>query len=308
MLALAINPLGTELAAGGEDGVVRTWHLPSGEPKRSDHMHGAHGVVFTLVYDQDSRHLFSSGGGGSDESSEAADALHVAIRWDTETGDEDYRIKPKRTGAMTLAVSPSADRLLTGGYDGDLVVWDIPSRKKVGVLGQHESQVACIAFSPKRRHLATASNDRVIKLWDASRLDEQQEGEVILRCKGKWFPQMGFDPDGRLLVVGDGNDVLVYDVSARRVILPLEGHGDTVNGSVFSDDGRLIASGSTDGTVKLWDAKTGELLETLLAEAAVYRVAFTPDGGWLVTAGEDSTVKLWNLSFLKHDEAASAAE
>ena len=116
---------------------------------------------------------------------------------------------------------------------------------------------------------------------------------------------MGFHPDGQRLALGDGKDVLLYNLETRAEIGRLSGHGDAVNATVFSHDGKIIASGSTDGTVKLWDANTSELIETLLAEGAVYRVAFTPDDDLLATAGEDPEVKLWNLSFLKKDTLSS---
>ena len=66
-----------------------------------------------------------------------------------------------------------------------------------------------------------------------------------------------------------------------------------------SPNGKYLASGSTDGTVRLWHAETGDPIKTLLAEGAIYRLAFTPNGRRLAAAGEDTTVKVWDVSFLK---------
>src|SRR5262249_28281455 len=74
-------------------------------------------------------------------------------------------------------------------------------------------------------------------------------------------------------------------------------HNSTIFSVVFSPDGKRLATGSSDGTVKLWDASTGQELLTLKGHSnAVGSVAFSPDGKRLATGSWDSTVKLWNAA------------
>jgi WD40 repeat protein len=62
----------------------------------------------------------------------------------------------------------------------------------------------------------------------------------------------------------------------------------------FNPDGTILATGSTDGTTKVWNVRTGALITTLTGRGhGVNAVAFSPDGTMLATAGEDDTVKLW---------------
>jgi WD40 repeat protein len=83
----------------------------------------------------------------------------------------------------------------------------------------------------------------------------------------------------------------------------LQGHQDWVNSVVFSPDGKIIASGSEDNSIKLWDAQTGKALRTLNKSwwrrgnnAAILSVAFSPDGRLLASGSEDNTIKFWDVN------------
>jgi serine/threonine protein kinase len=76
----------------------------------------------------------------------------------------------------------------------------------------------------------------------------------------------------------------------------LTGHTQIVESVAFSPDGKTLASGSGDGTIKLWDAQTGGLKQTLTEQSAgkVYSIVFSPDGMRLASGGSDKTLKLWD--------------
>jgi WD40 repeat protein len=79
----------------------------------------------------------------------------------------------------------------------------------------------------------------------------------------------------------------------------LTGHTDWVNSVAFSPDGRLLASGSSDRTIKLWDVATGREVRTLSGHTdIVTSVAFSPDGRLLASGSDDKTIKLWDISDL----------
>jgi WD40 repeat protein len=84
----------------------------------------------------------------------------------------------------------------------------------------------------------------------------------------------------------------------------LVGHGDSVRCLAFTKDGKTLASGSTDRTVKLWDVAAGKERATLKGHKAdVLSVAFSPDGKLLASGGMDNTAKLWD-AMTGREEAA----
>ncbi|MDE2887843.1 MAG: hypothetical protein OXR72_06480 [Gemmatimonadota bacterium] len=76
----------------------------------------------------------------------------------------------------------------------------------------------------------------------------------------------------------------------------LEGHTHWVFNVLFSPDGRVVASGSYDNTMRLWDVATGEALNTLSHPSAINSVSFSPDGTTVASGADDNNVHLWNVA------------
>ena len=86
----------------------------------------------------------------------------------------------------------------------------------------------------------------------------------------------------------------LWDVETGACVRTLEGHGDVVDSVCFSPDGKQLASGSWDETVRLWDVETGACVKTLEGhDEGVFSVCFSPDGRWLASGSGDWTVRLW---------------
>ena len=109
---------------------------------------------------------------------------------------------------------------------------------------------------------------------------------------------VAFSADGEKLAVAGHQKATIWDLVTRSDPKVLTGHTDSVSCIAFSPDGDQVATCSFDGTVKLWDASSGELLITLYGHfGSVKSVAYSPDGSRLVSGSDDGTIKFWDTTF-----------
>lgn len=119
--------------------------------------------------------------------------------------------------------------------------------------------------------------------------------EEIARWKTEQLSGMSWSPDAHLLAVGGSDGVYLYDLRLLEVRGVLQVPA-MVFGVAFSPRGSLLAAGLLDGTVRLWDVASGQVVQILQGHSdLVGQVVFSPDGGLLASGSADGTIRLWDV-------------
>ena len=120
------------------------------------------------------------------------------------------------------------------------------------------------------------------------------EGATKRLGKGSIY-EIAYSPDGSQLAVASTIGIWIYDAHTGEELNLFTGHTEVVTSMAFSPDGQMLASGSWDSTIILWDVSTGDLLRTLTGHTSVVSVSFSPDGQTLASGSSDNTLLLWDV-------------
>jgi small GTP-binding protein len=146
--------------------------------------------------------------------------------------------------------SPDGARLLSGGADGTVRLWEAASGRELAVLEGHKRSVRSVGWSPDGARLLSGGEDGTVRLWEAA------SGRELAVLEGhKWSVwSVGWSPDGaRLLSGGADGTVRLWEAASGRELAVLEGHTEPVLSVGWSPDGGLWAAGAF-GLVLLWPA------------------------------------------------------
>jgi WD40 repeat protein len=235
-----------------------------------------------------------------------------------------------------MDLTPDGRRLVTGGSDKAIHVWDLGKRQGRAHAHGHQEEIWAVAVSRDGKRVLAGGEEGQLRYsdLDTDRTLWVSDAGAKIRCIG-WLPDVrqaitgGYDsilrlwdldacrelrrfeghqdmvmslaiaPDGSRLISGSGSrdrTVRLWNIAAGAEIQRFVGHNDHVLALAFVDQ-RHIVSGSADGAVRLWDITTGRTVRSFYGHTgAVNALAVSRDGKSLLTGGADDKVRLWDIS------------
>ena len=297
---VAAAPDGSWLVSGGADKTVRIWDASTGQLRTILTGHTAE--VNAVAVAPDGSWLVS---GGADKT--------VRI-WDASTGQLRTILTGHTAEVNAVAVAPDGSWLVSGGADKTVRIWDASTgqlRATFKSFFHHSLGVRAVAVAPDGSWLVSGGSQEV---WIRNAVSgHTRAGLSSLTRKGGG---VAIAPDGSWLVTGGTSFVCIWDVAIRKPIWSrlrdiakygaplietprtiLKGHVDVVTTVAVSPDGRWLASGGEDGTLRIWNVATGQAVTLMRVDNAILECAWLGNKG-LVIVGPAG---LWTFNFLAND-------
>jgi WD40 repeat protein len=270
------------LASAGDDKTIKLWDLKTERCYRT--LSGHSDRVWSIAFSPDGQFLAS---GSSDQT------IRV---WHVRTGNCLQIMQGHTSWVRSIVFSADGQTIISGSEDRTIRLWDWQTATCRQILSGHTSWVRSVAVHPNTSLIASGSGDHTIKLWDS------ESGRCCRTLMGftnrVWAiaPLSNWESPDRIVSSHDDHCIRLWNPHAGQCEKTLRGHTNAVCTLAVSPTTPLLASGSADCTIKLWNGQ-GQCLATLREHLSrVWSVTFSPDGEWLASSSDDQTVKLWQVA------------
>ena len=195
----------------------------------------------------------------------------------------------------TVSYSPDGQYIATGGDDGKVKVWNATSGFCSVTFSEHSAAISGVEFAKQGQILFSASLDGTVRAFDLVRY---RNFRTFTSPSPVQFSSFAVDPSGEVVVAGsiDSFEIFMWSVQTGKLLDILSGHEGPVSGLSFSPTGNLLASGSWDKSVRLWNVYgRSRAVEPFQFGAEVLALAFRPDGKELAITTLDGQVTLYDV-------------
>ncbi|MBD2025820.1 CHAT domain-containing protein [Leptolyngbya sp. FACHB-711] len=208
----------------------------------------------------------------------------------------------------SLAFSPDGRTIFSSSNDRTVRVWDVAAGRLLHLLTGHRDRVKCVGMSPDGQLMLSCSADGQVRGWDRSLLTHKKIGDCryIVKATSRTITLVNTlpvspNPQRPIFATGaEHGKISIWNLETGQWQRSISAHSSPVLSLAFGADGKRLASGSQNKTIKLWDLdNSGEkpLYEIGNAHLSqVLSLAISNQYQILVSGGADRTIKLWNLA------------
>lgn len=320
---VSINPSNFVVASSNDKGIVSIYDPFSGESKEMSKLN-VEELVYSLTFNHDGSLLASRSNSEvrilhpeTAELRQKIDIVPVGGRiefspdgnlianytyagdmqlYDVKTGKK-YRSYDQHTAFInTVDFSSDMRTLASASDDGSMRIWNVFNGEQIHAIYDHFGYFRCMDVSPDGKTVVAAGGDLNVSLWDVA------TGKTVNSFYKVINPvnAVSFDTTGSMIAVAfisNRSIIGLWDSKTGQQVERLEGHEGQIDSVVFSPDGKMIVSGSTDNTVRIWDVKTSSVKHVLNGhEEDVTSVDFSPDGTTIASGSTDQRIILWDAN------------
>lgn len=200
-----------------------------------------------------------------------------------------------------ISITPDSEKLVNA-YGGGIFIWNLRTQELENFIYEDSDNFFNVVISHDGKYIASGGSNKTVKIWNL------QTGELINNLWERADPIncVAFSNDSKILACGGTNKykngenkatiTYLWNPETEELIGKLCGHSKRVNCIAFSPNNQIVATGSYDGTIKVWDINTQELLYTLTEHTSyVADLLILPDSQTLISSGGGG-IKFWDLT------------
>ena len=322
---IAYSPDGKKLLSGSQDKTLRLWTIPAqpqitlrrghNNQKIHDIAYHPQGKLFTTV-SSDHIHVWNHEDSrpirvkkfrnakmskvvfnydGKEIASASEDGK--IILWNSNDLEPTYSFATQSKLITQIQYNSDASILASCSVDTNINLWGIERKKnkiqhnKIMQFDAHLAKVNSIAFHPNDHILASASQDKTIRIWDTK---NNEQLKVISRHKAA-VNCVVFSASGEFLAsASDDRTIRIWDTADWKELYVLKEHSQPIVSLMFR--GNSLISTAVDNTILLWDVITGKLVSRFQhTSSEITGMAFRPDGKGFISTSADATIRIWEL-------------